>query len=247
MSGYVLTLKYDGTDFCGWQFQPNARTVQTELQNGCEKVFGFRPSVTGCSRTDSGVHAKGFVALVGAENTIPEEGLIQALNSALPDDIAVTHAKFTEKNFHPRYDAKGKEYIYTVRNSKIRDPFSDRFAWLYGRKIDVDLANKLCKEFVGTHDFKAFMAAGSKIVDSVRTVKYFEVARENEDVIFRVAADGFLYNMVRIMVGTVVGAASGIKTEPIKDIIEGLDRAKAGLTAPAKGLCLNKVFYDTEF
>ena len=245
MQGYILTIAYKGTGYCGWQVQPEKPTVQAVLQTACESAFGCEVSVTGCSRTDSGVHARGFVALVSGEELpeIPLSSLPLAINTKLPEDISVLEAKAAPSDFHPRYSAKGKEYIYTVHNSRLRDPFSADTAWLYPRPIDVSLADRLCKEFVGKHDFSAFMAAGSKITDAVREIKYFNAVREGDRIIFTVAADGFLYNMVRIMVGTVVEAASGGKSMPIQEIIESRDRANAGITAPAMGLTVNRVFY----
>ena len=244
MQGYILKIAYKGTNYCGWQVQPEKKTVQATVQAACEAVFGSKVDLTGCSRTDSGVHAKGFVALVsGCLPDIPKESLPLAINTKLPEDIAVIEAENAPEGFHPRYDAKGKEYVYYIRNSRLRDPFSEDTEWLFGRSIDVDLANRLCAEFVGEKDFCAFMAAGSKITDTVREVKYFNAKREGELITFTVAADGFLYNMVRIMVGTVAERASGTEGMAIADIIASRHRANAGITAPAKGLFLNKVFY----
>lgn len=244
MRGYILKIAYKGTNYCGWQVQPNKPTVQSTVQKACEDIFGTKIDLTGCSRTDSGVHAREFVALASGElPEIPAESLPLALNTKLPEDIAITEAAIAPDNFHPRYDALGKEYVYRIRNSRIRDPFDTETAWQFPRYIDVDKANELCKEFVGRQDFCAFMAAGSKIIDTVREVKYFEAKREGENVIFTVAADGFLYNMVRIMVGTVAEAASGTDMMPISEIIKSRSRANAGITAPANGLTLNKVFY----
>ena len=245
MQGYILKIAYKGTAYCGWQVQPEKQTVQAVVQAACESVFGCAVDVTGCSRTDSGVHARGFVALVSGNSLpdIPIGSLPLAINTKLPEDVSVIEAEIAPEGFHPRYSAIGKEYVYTVRNSRLRDPFTADTAWQFPRHIDEEIASKLCLEFVGRHDFSAFMASGSKITDAVREIKYFNVRREGDNIVFTVAADGFLYNMVRIMVGTVVEAASGTKVMPIKEIIESRDRANAGITAPARGLTLNKVFY----
>ena len=245
MQGYVLKIAYKGTNYCGGQVQPGKTTVQAVVQSACEAVFGCKVDVTGCSRTDSGVHAKGFVALVSGNGLpdIPVLSLPLAINTKLPEDISVLEASVAKDGFHPRYGAKGKEYVYTVHNSRLRDPFTADTAWQFQRRIDESIADMLCKEFVGRHDFTAFMASGSKIVDAVREIKYFNAVREGDYIVFTVAADGFLYNMVRIMVGTVVEAASGTQALPIKEIIASRDRANAGITAPAKGLTLNRVFY----
>lgn len=244
MQGYILKIAYKGTAYCGWQVQPNKPTVQAVLQAAIESAFGVKTELTGCSRTDSGVHARGFVALVsGNLPNVSEESFALAVNTKLPQDIAVLEARPAPDSFHPRYDAKGKEYVYVIHNSRIRDPFSEETSWHFPRYIDIEKANRLCAEFVGRQDFKAFMAAGSKITDTLREVKYFNAVREGDKVIFTVAADGFLYNMVRIMVGTVAEAASGTNIMPIKEIIASRERKNAGTTAAAKGLTLNKVFY----
>lgn len=243
---YILKLAYKGTAYCGWQVQPGLSTVQGVLQDACERVFGYRPDVTGCSRTDSGVHAKGFIARVDADG-VPVDSLPRALGSVLPGDISVLEASCAYEGFHPRYDAIGKEYIYTVRNSAVRDPFTDDFCLLYRRHIDEKTADATAKEFIGRQDFAAFMATGSKITDTVRTVTEFDVTRDGDYVYFRVCADGFLYNMVRIMVGTVIGIAAEGREVSVSEIIASRDRANAGATMPAKGLCLNRVFYGKEF
>ncbi len=244
LRSYILKIAYKGTDLCGWQVQPNKPTVQAIVQKACEESFGASVTLTGCSRTDSGVHARGFIALLcGDIPDIPPLSLPLAINTKLPECISVLEADYAPENFHPRYDAKGKEYIYRVRNSRIRDPFTDDTEWLYPKHIDEGYANELCQEFVGKKDFGAFMASGSKITDTVREIKYFNTKREGDCIVFTVAADGFLYNMVRIMVGTVVERASGASGKPIQEIIESKNRALAGITAPAKGLTLNKVFY----
>lgn len=248
LSGYILKIAYKGTNYCGWQVQPDKPTVQATVQTACESVFGTKVSLTGCSRTDSGVHANGFTASVCGEDLpdIPVSSLPLALNAVLPEDIAVVSAKNAPEGFHPRYDAQGKEYVYYIRNSRLRNPFGEDTSWLFTKKIDLELANELCAQFVGKKDFKAFMATGSKIIDTVREVKYFKAEKDGDIIKFTVAADGFLYNMVRIMVGTVAELASGNAEEKmtVTEIIESRDRKNAGITAPAKGLVLNRVFYQ---
>ena len=245
MQGYILKIAYKGTSLCGWQVQPNKPTVQAIVQKACEEAFGVSVTLTGCSRTDSGVHAKGFIALLcGDIPDISPASLPLAINTKLPECISVTEANYAPENFHPRYDAKGKEYVYRVRNSRIRDPFTDDFEWLYPKHIDENYANELCKELVGKKDFCAFMASGSKIIDTVREIKYFNAKREGDCIIFTVAADGFLYNMVRIMVGTLLKIQQGKLSEnSIPYIIKAENRKEAGPTAPACGLYLDEVFY----
>ena len=248
MKGYILKIAYMGTHYCGWQVQPGAPTVQETLQIAIEKVFGVKVSLTGCSRTDSGVHAKGFVALVSGElPKISCDALPMAINTALPEDIAVVSAMDAPEGFHPRYDALGKEYVYHIHNSRIRNPFIEDRAWQFTRHIDEIKAQEICDRIVGKKDFAAFMASGSKIVDTVREIKYCKIFREGDEIILTIAADGFLYNMVRIIAGTVAEIASGTELPDIEEIINSKDRSKAGTTAPAKGLTLNRVFYNFEF
>lgn len=249
MQGYILKIAYKGTAYCGWQVQPNKPTVQATVQAACEKILGSPLLITGCSRTDSGVHALGFVATVCGENlpTIPVESLPAAINTALPNDIAVLESAIAPEGFHPRYDALGKEYVYRIHNSRIRNPFTEETTWHFPKPLSAEIANELCSHFVGRHNFASFMAAGSKITDTVREIKYFKARREGDEIIFTVAADGFLYNMVRIMVGTVAERAVGGSGMDIPSVIASKNRSNAGITAPAKGLTLNKVFYDKIF
>lgn len=242
---YLLTLRFRGTAYCGWQVQKNAKSVQETVQNAVEKVFGFRHDISGCSRTDSGVHALEYCAHIRGAAFIEPDKLPLALCRYLPGDIAVTSATIVDDTFHARYSATGKEYIYKIHNSHLHDPFYEYMAFRYPFHIDADMAGEVCKNFVGTKDFAAFMSSGSKITDTVRTVRYFEVRREDDIVVFRVAADGFLYNMVRIMVGTVLDVLAGRISADIGGIIKDGDRKKAGVTVPAHGLYLSKVFYET--
>ena len=215
------------------------------LQDALEAVFGTRCPVTGCSRTDAGVHAKGFVCKAeGVPDGIPVSRIPEALGTKLPHDIAVTAAWTVSDDFHPRYDAKGKRYCYYIRNARVRDPFTCETSALWQKPIDVTACNAICTQLVGTHDFRSFMASGSDIVDTVRTVTEFTCRREGETVIFSVAADGFLYNMVRILVGTVLDLHDGALKASAQDILNAHDRTQAGRTMPASGLCLEEVFYD---
>jgi len=249
----LLWLSYLGTDFCGYQIQKDKRTVQGELNTAAKCLFGFDCDVTGCSRTDSGVHANTFCCTVAKKG---ENGLVtdieahripRALSAHLPPDISVFDAVWVDDDFHPRYDVKYKEYVYRICNASVRDPFEEGRSWYIPRVItdkDVENMSKAASFFVGEHDFSAFMAQGSNVQSTVRNVTYASVEREGDVITFKVAANGFLYNMVRIMMGTLVYVAQG-KIEPcrIKEIIESRDRSMAGTTAPAHGLYLNKVVY----
>ncbi len=249
----LLKISFLGANYNGYQVQPDKPTIQQSLNEASSRIFGFDCDIVGCSRTDSGVHANEFFVCVskkgenGLNCTIPMKNVPLAFGSVLPDDIAVLEAKLVENEFHPRYDVKYKEYIYKIWNSPVKNPFlSDRtyhIPQVYDDTI-IEKMNIAAQYYCGKHDFSAFMAQGSKIVDTNRDVKYASVYREGELIVFKVAADGFLYNMVRIMVGTLLLVAQG-KTEPkdIQSIIDSKDRKNAGSTVPACGLYLNKVEY----
>ena len=249
----LLNLSYVGTAYCGYQVQKNAVSIQQRLNEAAKALFGFECDIVGCSRTDKGVHAKMFCATVsergkeGIASTIPEGSLPAAFNSYLPGDIAVRSAKYVEDSFHARYDVKYKEYVYRIYNAQLPDPFLCGRVWHYPRSISDDsLAkmNEAASFFVGKYDFSSFMASGSSVSDTVREVVSARVERQGDVIEFYVAADGFLYNMVRIMTGTLIAVAEGkISPLDIPDIIVSKDRSRAGMTAPADGLYLNKVEY----
>lgn len=243
----ALTIMYDGTLFHGWQVQNNAKTVQSTLQDALESVLSKRPDVSGCSRTDAGVHANNYVCHIPKDGiSIPPERLVFALNSALRGKgIAVKKARVCDEDFHARYSCLGKEYIYKIWNAKYMNPFYRDRAMFCPFEIDIDKMRFAEREYIGKHDFRAFMTKGSKNEDNTtRTVKYFNVTRENELITISVCADGFLYNMVRIMVGTYLDLARKNPTPgEIARIIKSCDRKYAGDTVPACGLYLNKIFY----
>ena len=249
----LLKIGFVGTNYNGYQVQPDKPTVQRELNEASKKIFGFECDVVGCSRTDSGVHANEFCVCISKkgenalECTIPMKNTPLAFNSILPDDISVFEAKMVEDNFHPRYDVKHKEYIYKIWNNPIKNPFyADRSYHISQEYSDeiVEKMNVAAQYFCGKHDFASYMAQGSKIVDTNRNVKYASVYREGGFIVFKVAADGFLYNMVRIMTGTLLLVAQG-KIEPsdVEKITQSKNRTNAGQTVPACGLYLNKVEY----
>ena len=249
----LLNISYVGTAYCGYQVQKNAVTIQQKLNEAARALFGFDCDIVGCSRTDRGVHANMFCATVsekgkeGILSTIPEGALPQAFNSYLPGDIAVRSAEYVDDTFHARYDVKYKEYVYKIYNAPLSDPFLFGRAWHYPRFISdekLSQMNKAAEYFVGKYDFSSFMSTGSKITDAVREVVSSKVERHGDIIEFTVSADGFLYNMVRIMTGTLVAVAEGkLLPEDIPDIIAAKDRSKAGMTAPSDGLYLNRVEY----
>ncbi len=249
-----LKISYLGTNYCGYQVQPNGVSVQQKLNEAAKALFGYECDIVGCSRTDSGVHANEFCATVAkrGENTlqtdVPLSRLPQAYSAHLPLDICVFEAKWVEDTFHPRYDVREKEYIYRFYNRAMRSPFEEgRSAHVPKLLMDADIermrlaAATLC----GTKDFAAYMAQGSSVTDTVRTVTRAEIEREGDVVIFRVAADGFLYNMVRILAGTLLAVGQGkLAVEDVVRITSQKDRTAAGTTMPACGLYLNRVFYE---
>jgi len=245
---YFAKIKYLGTNFHGFQVQPNKRTVQGELCSALKEALGVEARVTGVSRTDGGVHANEFCITVDAEgSSVPPEKLPLAVARFLPQDLSLYYAEHCKDGFHPRYDVVSKEYLYRIINSPIYDPFEYGRAWFIPKPISdnsIDLMNKAGEYIVGRRDFSAFMSEGSDVTDTVRNVAYLRVTKADRLIEIRIAADGFLYNMVRIIVGTLIDVANGrISPEDVKKIIESCDRARAGMTAPAEGLYLNKVIY----
>lgn len=244
MRNLLVEISYDGSHYHGWQIQKNAVTVQEIFQNAVEKVFCSRPDLKGCSRTDSGVHANSYFVSFKTDKKIEVERVVTALNTYLPKDIAVLCCKEADDDFHARYSVKTKEYIYKLYNGKIRNPFYNHYAYHYRYPIDADYLNSEAKAFIGTHDFSGFCSANSGVEDTVRTVKNFEVFRKDDMVYFKVEANGFLYNMVRIMVGTLLFVnEEKIKQGELKTVIESKNRKMAGKTAPPDGLYLNKINY----
>ena len=241
----LLTISYLGTRYHGWQVQPNAVTVQATVQDAVERITGIRSDLTGCSRTDAGVHALSYCCAFTPAKPLDIGSLGKALNAVLPDDIAVRSVKEVPDDFHPRYSAKGKAYRYRIYNAPDRDPFETGRALCRREPLDLPLMRQAAEAFLGTHDFAAFMASGSSVTDTVRTVTSLTVTKEGNVVTVRIAADGFLYNMVRIIVGTLLAVSEGkIEADAIPAILSSRDREKAGPTAPAEGLYLEQVFYD---
>ncbi len=240
------TIMYDGSKFHGWQIQSNAVAVQEVFQNALHCVIGDETDVKGCSRTDSGVHANMYCLGIKTTHKIPPERLKAALNRHLPNSIAVLECEEMPLDFHPRYDCKKKQYIYKIWNNEVRNPFYDGYALHYRfNNLDETILDRAAKNYLGTHDFTSFCTPDNRRPgDMSRTVYRSDVERNGDIVTFTVEADGFLYNMVRIMTGTLLRVAQGkIQPDEIPLIIEKKDRQLAGPTAPACGLYLNKVFY----
>ncbi len=243
----LLKLSYLGTNYCGYQVQKNGVSIQERVQDAIEAVYGKRYSITGCSRTDAGVHARAYYCTVDAGEDcmkIPLEALPTVLNQNLPCDISVTDASAVPDSFHVRYNVKEKEYEYLILNSEVRNPFLEDRAYRYPKALDALKMNEAAAKIVGKKDFCSFMAKGSSVCDTVRNVTGCSVYREGDLIHIRISADGFLYNMVRIIVGTLIEVSEGkISPEDIEKVISSKDRSKAGFTAPACGLYLVRVEY----
>lgn len=246
MRNILFIVSYDGSKYHGWQVQKNALAVQEVFQQAMGRVLGSTPDLKACSRTDTGVHARQFCISVHIERDIPLERLTAAMNHFLPPDIAVLSCREVPMDFHARYSCRGKEYVYQIWNTQVRNPFLNGYALHYWYPMDLEKLNCAAAHYVGAHDFTSFCTLDLRDRgDMVRTVTKAELSRSGDMVTFTVAADGFLYNMVRIMVGTLLRVAQGkFEPEQIPQILECCDRNAAGPTAPACGLYLNRVFYD---
>lgn len=248
-----IKVKYDGTRYAGYQVQNNALTIQEVLNKAVADLFGFNCDVTGCSRTDAGVHALCFCATVqkhGEESlstSIPCEKIPYALNFRLPDDISVYYAGWVDDDFHARYSVKSKTYEYRIYNGTFKDPFTTHRAYHFPKLLsdsDIRRMNLAAKKICGKRDFTSFMASGSSVNTTIRNVIDCRVVKDDDMVVIRISADGFLYNMVRIISGTLLEVGKGnIDPEQISSIIESRNRTLAGATLPAHGLFLTEVKY----
>lgn len=236
-----LVVAYDGTDYCGFQVQNNGPTIEGELNRVLSELFGEDIRVIGASRTDSGVHAYCNVAVFDTEARMPAKKMIYAINQRLPEDIRVQSSCEVAPNFHPRHTDTRKTYEYHIYNAPVQNPMKRRFAlWNY-HNLDVNRMKEAATYLVGEHDFKSFCSADSQVESTVRTIYDLSVTQNGEDIVISVSGNGFLYNMVRIIAGTLLEAGKG-KIEPnaMGTILEARDRQAAGPTAPAHGLTLVK-------
>lgn len=242
---YQMTLAFRGTGYHGFQVQRNAPSVCQVFQDGVEAAFGARYPVKGCSRTDAGVHAGGFVLTMSCPLDLSCDTMVKALNVRLPGDMAVLDCRLAPPDFHPRYDCLGKRYLYKIWNGPVKHPFLEDLALFHRYPIREELADRAAGAFVGRRDFSALCAAGGKVEDRVRTVYRCGVTRQGDLVTLSVTGDGFLYNMVRILAGTVLEVCRGRMTpEDIPPMLDRLDRSGAGMTLPPHGLYLDRVYYD---
>ena len=244
----LLWLAYKGTNYSGFQVQPNGVTVCAVVQDAMQSVFGTRPDVKGCSRTDAGVHARRFALNFHYDGRIPVQRIPLALNARLPMDVRALAAQQVPDDFHARYAAHTKTYLYRIHNHPIDSPFDEKYYTRVPRRLDVDAMQRAAEQFVGKHDFLALCAAGSSAAahgDTVRTITDCHVTRKGDEVGIEVTADGYLYNMVRILAGTLCEVGAGrMQPDAIPGILASRDRSQAGPTLPAKGLFLEKVDYD---
>jgi len=243
----ALLVEYDGTPFCGWQSQKNGNSIQDALKKAIYDLTGEKVKLHGCSRTDAGVHATGHVSNFLSATKIPIDKIPIAMNSHLPMEIAVKKAAYQEESFHARFDAIGKQYRYSIWNEATRSALLRNRTYHVPRPIDIDLMRQAAEKLVGTKDFCAFMASGSEVKSTIRTLHRIQILEETPQIHMIFYGDGFLYNMVRILAGTMYYVGTGkISIDDLDGIIDGKDRTRAGKTLPSCGLTLEKVFYEKE-
>lgn len=245
MKNIALRLRYDGSRYHGWQVQKNAITVAQTMEEALAKVCGERVKLTGCGRTDAGVHALRYCANFHSDCTVPVDRMPLALNSRLPDDIAVVDAVEVPADFNAIGSCVKKEYVYKILNSRIPDPFLADRVCFYPQRLDISLMQAAARAFEGTHDFKAVRSEGTQTKTTVRTVYWCRAEKDGDLITVSICANGFLYNMCRAMVGTMVYASYGkLIPEEIPALLEKRDRRLTGPTMPPQGLYLNRVWYD---
>lgn len=248
MPTFKITIAYDGTNFFGWQFQPNCRTVQGAFQDAWRQITREELSVSASSRTDAGVHALGQTVGVDSNTHLTTEQLFSALNATLPHDVIVKQVEEAPAGFHATRDAQGKRYRYSICNSRGRPLFDRNYVWHVPKPLNATVMHLAGQQLVGTHDFASFQSAGSERENTVRTITAIEVRQGIGDLDSRVEIDvegnGFLYNMVRIIAGSLVDVGAGRRdTQWLADALAACDRKAAGRTAPPQGLCLLQVYY----
>ena len=244
MKNIKLLIEYNGTNYYGWQKQNGMDTIQGEIEKAIFLLTNEIVNVIGSSRTDAGVHAKGFVANFNTNSTIPPNKFREALNIKLPDDIVILKSEEVDSEFHARYNAKGKTYEYYILNRDVPSALMRDRTYHYKYSLDVEEMKKAANAFIGTHDFEGFKSQGSSVKGTVRTIFDVKVEKDKELIKISVKGDGFLYNMVRIIVGTLINVGRGkIDSNEMPSIIASKDRKLAGDCVPAKGLHLKEVYY----
>ncbi len=237
-------MAYRGTAYHGYQKQANGVTIQETVEKCLSRVLDTPVDICGCSRTDAGVHANGYCFSFKTDRQVPVRNIVRGTNGYLPSDITLLSCEEVPEDFHARFSSRGKEYVYLIHNSECRDPFAEDLKYHYRRKMDLELMRRASEYFVGTHDFSSFCSEASEKASTIRTVHELGITREGDLVKIRISGNGFLYNMVRIIVGTLLWVNEGkITPEDIPEIMKRSDRKLAGKTAQAHGLYLNRVFY----
>lgn len=240
-----LTVAYDGTDYCGWQLQPNGITIEEVLNREISRLTGEDIRVIGASRTDSGVHALGNVAVFDTESRIPPERMSYALNQRMPEDIVIAKSEEVPLEWHPRYqDVITKTYEYHIYNAVVPDPMKRRTCAFVSFPLDIERMREGASYLEGEHDFVSFCNVRTNTADTVRTVYEIQISREKDEIIIRITGNGFLYNMVRIIAGTLIRVGRGFyEPEKVREILEAGKRTEAGVTAPPQGLVLVEIKY----
>lgn len=245
MKRIKLTIAYDGTNYCGWQIQPNGITIEEVLNKALTKMLGEEIIIIGASRTDSGVHAMGNVAVFDTETTIPADKIGVALNQRLPDDIVIMKSEGVPLDFHPRYCNCSKTYEYHIINTRIPIPTKRLTNYFVSYVLDIDKMRQAASYLVGEHDFVSFCNVRTDVENTVRTITELDILTNGNEITIRITGNGFLYNMVRIIVGTLIRVGRGFyEPEKVKEILEAKDRKAAGVTAPAHGLMLVEIKYE---
>lgn len=246
MKRIKLTVAYDGTNYCGWQVQPNGITIEEVLNKKLSKLTGEDIHIIGASRTDSGVHALGNVAVFDTTSTIPPERFAYAINQRLPEDIVVTQSEEVPLDWHPRYQDCTKYYEYHILNRSLPDPLKRLTTSHVSFPLDEAKMQEAANYLIGTHDFKSFCNIRTNTDDTVRTIYSLDVVRDGEEITIYISGNGFLYNMVRIIAGTLIRVGRGFyQPEQVKEILETKERTEAGVTAPPQGLRLAKIQYSS--
>lgn len=239
MKRIKMTVAYDGTNYCGWQIQPNGITIEQVLNQALTELLGEKIVVSGASRTDSGVHSKGNICVFDTNTRMPGEKISYALNQRLPEDIVVVGSEEVAEDWHPRYVNSRKTYEYRILNRRFPDPTRRLDTYFFHYELDVEKMQKAASFLEGQHDFKSFCSVGSQVKTTTRTIYSCSVTKDEDIVTIRVTGNGFLYNMVRIIAGTLIQVGNGnIAPDKIPDILEACDRNMAGPTAPANGLTM---------
>ncbi len=242
---FLVCLSFKGTAYCGWQVQKNGLSIQSVVQDAIEKILKYRANIVACSRTDAGVHAINFYFHIDISIAIEPDKFKYALNLNLPDDVSVNFVKIVNETFHARYNAIKKEYVYKIWNSKVKNPFLENLVWHYNRTLNLKQMELAANCFIGTFDFSSFCSVKSKVKNKTRTIFEISLLKKQNLVEISLIGNGFLHNMVRIIIGTLIEVSEGlIEVKQIQNFLKTNNRDETGRTVPAKGLYLKQVFYN---